>query len=43
MIKSVLNAIFKNVPFEIYTPGYDFLGPGTDLDKRSAGEDVGRN
>ena len=39
----LLNTIINNLPFELHAPGYNFLGPGTNLEKRLARGDVGIN
>lgn len=32
----LFNTILKKIPFEVHAPGYNYLGPGTDLDNRLA-------
>lgn len=39
----LLNYIINNLPFELHAPSYNFLGPGTKLDKRLAKRDKGIN
>lgn len=39
----LFNTILKNIPFEMHVPGYNFLGPGTHLDKRLEKGHVGVN
>ena len=36
----LFNDLINNLPFEIHAPGYNFLGPGTKLDKRLKRGDV---
>ena len=38
-----LNNLINNLPFELHVPGYQFLGPGTRLEKRLARGDQGIN
>lgn len=35
----LMNDIINNLPFEMHYPGYNYLGPGTKLDKRLARDD----
>jgi hypothetical protein len=30
--KGILNSVIDNLPVEVHVPGYEFLGPGTNLD-----------
>lgn len=39
----LFNSILKKIPFEIHAPGYNFLGPGTNLDSRLQKGHVGVN
>lgn len=39
----LLNDIINNLPFEVHVPGYQYLGPGTKLDKRLKEGDQGIN
>jgi hypothetical protein len=35
--------VINNLPFELHVPGYQYLGPGTKLQKRIKRGDVGIN
>lgn len=35
-----MNGIIHNLPFELYVTGFNFLGPGTKINKRLAHGDV---
>jgi hypothetical protein len=39
----LLNSVINNLPFEMHLPGYQFCGPGTNLEKRLARGDAGVN
>ena len=39
----ILNDVINNLPFELHIPGYQYLGPGTKLQKRIKRGDVGIN
>ncbi|XP_054011928.1 uncharacterized protein LOC128894293 [Hylaeus anthracinus] len=39
----LVNTLINKLPFELHVPGYQFCGPGTRLDKRSARGDRGIN
>uniref|UniRef100_A0A1B6KAY5 Phospholipase A2-like domain-containing protein n=1 Tax=Graphocephala atropunctata TaxID=36148 RepID=A0A1B6KAY5_9HEMI len=39
----LLNDFINNLPFELHVPGYQYLGPGTKLDKRLKRGDPGIN
>lgn len=39
----IINDLINNLPFELHVPSYNFLGPGTKLDKRLARGDKGIN
>ena len=39
----LFNSILKKIPFEMHAGGYNFLGPGTNLDARLKRGDVGVN
>lgn len=41
--KGLVNALINNLPFEMHAPGYQFLGPGTKLNKRLRRNDPGVN
>lgn len=41
--KGLVNALINNLPFEIHPPGYQYLGPGTKLEKRLKRNDLGVN
>uniref|UniRef100_A0A6P7FDE0 Uncharacterized protein LOC114329197 n=1 Tax=Diabrotica virgifera virgifera TaxID=50390 RepID=A0A6P7FDE0_DIAVI len=41
--EGVLNSLINNIPFELHVPGYQYLGPGTKLQKRLARGDPGIN
>lgn len=41
--KGLLNAMINNLPFELHAPGYQYLGPGTKLEKRLNRNDPGVN
>ncbi|KAF6198040.1 hypothetical protein GE061_007786 [Apolygus lucorum] len=43
MGSGLFNTILKNIPFEIHAAGYNYLGPGTNLDERLQRGDVGVN
>lgn len=39
----LLNSFINNLPFELHLPGYNYCGPGTNLEKRLARGDRGIN
>lgn len=39
----IFNTVLNNLPFELHVPGYNYLGPGTKLEKRLARGDEGIN
>lgn len=39
----MVNTILDNLPFELHALGYNFLGPGTKINKRVARGDVSIN
>lgn len=39
----ILNDVINNLPFELHVPGYQYLGPGTKLQKRIKRGDPGIN
>ncbi|XP_044738501.1 uncharacterized protein LOC123300091 [Chrysoperla carnea] len=41
--RGLVNSIISSLPFELHLPGYQFCGPGTDLNKRLARGDQGIN
>lgn len=41
--KGLVNAMINNLPFELHAPGYQYLGPGTKLEKRLRRNDPGVN
>lgn len=41
--KGLINGLINNLPFELHAPGYQYLGPGTKLEKRLNRGDPGVN
>lgn len=41
--KGLVNPLINNLPFEMHPPGYQYLGPGTKLEKRLKRNDPGIN
>lgn len=41
--RGFVNSLINKLPFELHLPGYQFCGPGTDLNKRLARGDPGIN
>lgn len=41
--RGLVNSLINKLPFELHLPGYQFCGPGTDLNKRLARGDPGIN
>lgn len=41
--RGLVNTLINNLPFEAHLPGYNYLGPGTKLDKRLQRGDLGIN
>lgn len=39
----LLNGSINLLPFEVHLPGYQFCGPGTEVEKRLARGDIGIN
>lgn len=39
----LINSVINNLPFEMHLPGYQFCGPGTNLEKRLARGETGIN
>lgn len=41
--RGIVNSVINHLPFETHLPGYQFCGPGTDLEKRLKRGDPGVN
>lgn len=41
--KGLINKLINTLPFELHAPGYQYLGPGTKLEKRLKRNDSGIN
>lgn len=41
--RGLLNSVINKIPFEAHIPGYQYCGPGTNLEKRLARGDTGIN
>jgi Phospholipase A2-like domain len=41
--KGILNSVINSLPLEFHVPGYQFCGPGTNLEKRLSRGDIGIN